>query len=161
NGHNIKNKIQITDEMMVKMKKVLSIQKDLPFPKGEIPTYYRGRDNLLNEVEMAQFFDSINMPYRFTREHPEYKNDKAKYPFLNKINISEDDLVNIRSPLFTNLVKNIQVAHLGRDIEVKGYTGLLHVDTKSNKMIVADVKVYKRGHDLFSSSGSSIHHQHL
>lgn len=114
----------------------------LKFPgKNSQDLYYRGGKSnpYLTSNEINEVFEIITNPdqstYKFSKSHPLYKQYKNEYPFLGSATIEQAEYPKLLNSLQKKVVDAIQNdPDIDREIIVKGYTQLVHVDTKEKQM---------------------------
>ena len=132
-----------TDESMQQLGKVVGNKKA---SKNQRIIYYRGgnsTDNLTPD-ESIKVADIVNSQHpRFSKGHPQYKEDKKMFPFMAGVALQAPEEDKILPSLLKRLADAIKNnSDIQRDIAIKGYTKEVHVDKIERQMKVHDTHLY-------------------
>ncbi len=85
---------------------------------------------------------------KFSRTSPLYPETKTKYPFLRSIQITEDESRRKLMPsLLQKLIREIGLnSKITHEITIKGYSNIIHVDTKEARFHVLPELSYSKGY---------------
>ena len=139
----------LTDESMVAIKKLIgSSSGKIPIPSNKNPIiYYRGGKSaeFLTQIDSEKLLDVLNENEpRFSKRHPQYKEDKQMFPFMTGLELEESEEDKISPSLLKHVKDAIKSEpRITREITVKGYNKAVHVDTKERQMKVYETHLYK------------------
>ena len=139
----------LNEESKIKLGKLVGKPWDkLAFPsKNKPPIYYRGGKSTvyLSPKETEKFVDILNSNEpRFSKRHPQYKEDKKSFPFLTGVAIEESEHNKLMPSLLKQVVDAIKAEHrITREVEVKGYTKAVNVDIYQKQFRVFKAHLYK------------------
>lgn len=166
-------------DQLSKIGKIIGNQQGkIPFPSSKKETtatlYYRGGKSSeflsADEVDkMTAIANNEEDRFNFSRSQPGYKKNKTKYPFLTiaELNYNEKEASKLLPSFLKLVVDGIHAdSQIKRDIDVKGYTHVMHADLQNAQMKSVDEYSYtteykraKKPSNFFSKSTDNIERQ--
>ncbi len=141
---------ELNDESFAKLSKLIgNTSGKLPPTTKRMPVnYYRGgkATSFLSPAESEQLTEILHSnEQRYSKQHPKYKQDKKAFPFMTGISIDESEEDKLQSSLLQKVTAAIRDDYrIQQEVDVKGYTKAIHVDTKERQMKVFRTHLYDK-----------------
>lgn len=128
--------------------------KKMAFPKnGNEKFILRSQSSPLSAPELEVLDAAKIGTKRLTKAHPEYKSDKASYPFLKSFSVTS--WFDMSESLMKKLAMQIEHTHgISSPIKIKGYPKPVYADVDEKRLIVSkdELYTYKRKFTLFADN---------
>lgn len=100
---------------------------------------------------------------KFKKEHTEYKKDKKNHPFLTSVTLHETEMDKLKTSLAKKVVDEIKALgeKIKQQVTVKGYTGVVSVDTAEMRLHVTNTPLYKKEYKTVGIFGDNINRKEL
>lgn len=130
------NMITLDNDAIKNLQNTFIRGKKFSFPKSENEKkIMRDSEHTLSLKEQEKILETFFKTEKFDREHPEYKQDKKKYPYLSSVTIDKQEENKLKESLLKKMSAVIRNnPEITWDIEIKGYTKSVHADLIKNRL---------------------------
>jgi hypothetical protein len=98
----------------------------------------------LSDKELDYLDSMFDQTNRFSKQNPLYQKNKEIYPFFTGKILTRADESKLLSCLLEKVLTSVRDdADIKRNVIIKGYTRLVHVDIKEKRMLLTHENIYE------------------